>query len=315
MKILITGCAGFIGSSISHKLLINRHKIIGLDNLCNSYNIIFKKGNLSEINSYSNFSFHNIDILDNSKLSKVFAFFAPDIVIHLAALTGVRKSINNSKQYQKVNIEGTNNVYLAAVNNKTKSFIFSSSSSIYGNKNPIPFSENQHYDPRSPYAKSKMLAELELIKLHGYYKLPTTILRFFSVYGPRSRPDLAHYIFTQAALKNKTITQFGNGNSARDYTYIDDVINALTKTLEKKFFWEIINIGNSHPTTLKKLISQIEIVTRKKINKRIVLQNKVESVITHADIKKAKKLLMWQPKTELKNGINEFVIWYKGNRL
>lgn len=315
MKIIITGCAGFIGSSLTNKLLKKHHKILGLDNLCNSYNIIFKKNNLSELNSYSNFSFHKIDILDNKTLNKVFARFTPDIVIHLAALTGVRKSLLEPELYQKVNVAGTINVCNASIKNKVKSFIFSSSSSVYGNRNLPPFRETQKFDPQSPYAKSKMMTEIELKKLHSYYKLPITILRFFSVYGPKSRPDLAPYLFTQAAFSGQTINQFGDGNSARDYTFVDDVISAIEKSILKQFNWEVINIGNSSPIRLANLILEIEQNSKKRIKKNIKNLIQAESIITHADISKAKKLLNWQPTTNFKIGIDKFITWYKKYRL
>lgn len=312
-KILITGAAGFIGSSLSLSLLKSGKTVIGLDNLANNYNPVFKLANLTELKRFSQFHFHKADILDRSSINQIFHKYRPVTVIHLAALTGVRASLKKPKLYLHVNVTGTINVYEMAINSGVKSFIFSSSSSIYGN-NPLPFTENQQPDPLSPYAKSKAQAETEIRKLHSKHNLQTTILRFFSVYGSRGRPDMAPYLFTEAALTGKTVNQFGQGDTARDYTYIDDVLDAVNKTLPFSPGFATINIGDSHPVKLSELIKTVEEFTNRTILKKVKQSKKEESTITYADITKAQRLLKWSPRYSLAKGLHNFIDWYKEER-
>ncbi len=303
MKIIITGSSGFIGSNLALKLLEQEYEILGID----------IKNNLKQLQKNSRFKFYKIDILDKQKINKIFLKFEPQIVIHFAALTGVRNSFYNAKSYSKTNIKGTQIVYLAAVKSKAMKFIFSSSSSVYGDNPHIPFSEDCQLHPKSPYAKSKAEAEKILYKLYQKYKLPTLILRFFSVYGPYGREDMAPYLFTQAAFNTKPIPQFGDGLSARDYTYIDDITGALMKTVGINSNWNIINIGNSHPVKLKDLILLTQKLTGKTIRITQKPLNSYESKITYADITKAKKLLNWQPRVSFEKGMKRFINWYKIN--
>ncbi|KKP59971.1 MAG: Nucleoside-diphosphate-sugar epimerase [Candidatus Gottesmanbacteria bacterium GW2011_GWA1_34_13] len=313
--ILITGALGFIGYHTSQELIKKYKLVIGIDNIINNYSQKLKKDNLKILSQYPNFEFKKIDILDYLELKKVFLKYKPQVVIHLAALTGVRNSITNPKLYEYVNIYGTKNVYKLSIENHINKFIFSSSSSVYGNISKIPFKENGKLHPNSPYAKSKLTAEKIIIKLYKKHKLPTVILRFFSVYGPHGRPDMAPYIFTKAAYSNKPVIKYGPGNSARDFTYIDDIVQAIIKCIEKPLTFNIFNIGNSYPITLNKLILYIEKYTKNKliiINKPII---SAESKITYANIDKAKKIISWKPKTKFSQGIKKFVNWYKNNRI
>lgn len=314
--VLVTGAAGFIGSSLSEKLLQQGYEVIGIDNLTDNYNPLYKKENLSYLYRYQNFKFHKIDILNNTAVNKIFTKYLPHTIIHLAALTGVRASLLEPKIYEEINVLGTKNIYDTAVKFKAKKFIFSSSSSVYGNSKHIPFSELQKLTPKSPYAKTKKEAEILIQKLYSKYHLSTVILRFFSVYGPKGRPDMAPYLFTASAIHQKKIAQYGDGNSARDYTYIDDVTEAIIKLLHKnQFHLEIFNIGNSSPVKLHKLIRTVENLTGFKTKRIILPMNKSESVITFADIQKAYKQFRWLPKTSFISGMKTFINWYKNTRL
>lgn len=311
-SVLVTGVAGFIGHNTSLRLLSLGKHVIGIDNLADNYDKSFKKANLKKLQQFPKFKFHQETILNKKSITKLFQNYPLDAVVHLAALTGVRASLTQPKQYEEVNITGTKNVFDISQEFGIKSFIFSSSSSIYGD-NKTPFKETQTSDPKSPYAKSKALAERLIKKTRK--KMPTTILRFFSVYGPAGRPDMAPYIFTESALKNKEIIQYGQGKTARDYTYVDDVVDAIVRAFDKNFTLETINIGNSDPIMLADFIRLIERTTGKKIKKKIHSIRTEESAKTFASIEKAKSLLAWKPQHTLEQGIKKFVQWYKENRL
>ncbi|RJR30261.1 NAD-dependent epimerase/dehydratase family protein [Candidatus Microgenomates bacterium] len=313
-RILITGSAGFIGFSLSKRLLELDYEILGIDNYHDNYPVAFKKQNTQKLKRFPRFTFAKLDITDKTKIQEVFAKYSPDIVIHLAALTGVRNSLLFPQKYHQVNVIGTKNVYQLAIKNNCQKFIFASSSSVYGNEH-TPFSESQALAPTSPYAWSKYKAEEMLKKLHQKSTLPTIVLRFFSVYGPHGRPDMAPYLFTEAALKSKSINKYGSGESARDYTYIDDIVEGIIKTLQYETSWDTINLGDSSPITLNQLINTVEKITGNKINAQVKPANKFESVITFANIDKAKKLLHWQPKFSFVKGIKKIVNWYKKERL
>ena len=312
---LVTGAAGFIGSHIT-QTLAKKTTVIGIDNFYPNYDHSFKKKAVAVLKKNRSFSFHEIDIRDRTSLQKLFKKYPIDTVFHLAALTGVRASLANPTLYTEVNAEGTKIMYEeAAKSGKIQRFIFTSSSSVYGNGPHIPFIETQQLSPQSPYAKSKVEAEKLLMLLHRKYSVPTVVFRLFSVYGSNGRPDMAPYLFTEAAYKQQPIIQYGDGNSARDYTHVNDVVAAFEKVLVRHYIFETINVGNHSPITLKELIKQIEINTGKKIKKNFRPLNSAESKITYADITKAKKLLNWQPQTSFTMGLRMFVNWYKKQRL
>ena len=313
--IVITGVAGFIGSSVAHSLLKLNNTIIGIDNLNPAYSSKFKLANLALLQKYPPMYFYKCNISDKKSLLSIFKKHKPNLVIHLAALTGIRTSLQFPKEYNQINIVGTQTVFEVAALHQVQSFLFSSSSSIYGNSKRIPFKENQTPDPRSPYARTKLAAEQILKKLSTKHRIPTTVFRLFSVYGPRGRPDMAPYLFTQAAFAGTTVPQYGNGNAARDYTYIGDVTKAFEIAIKKSFVFETINIGNSAPVTLSKLVSTVEKLSKQKINRSIESQNPAESLITFANTDKATKLLGWQPKIPFTVGMNRFIKWYQKHRL
>ncbi len=309
--IVVTGAAGFIGSHLSEQLLKLGHKIIAIDNFDPFYPAIYKRANINNLLKYKRFIFIETDIRKIKHIRNIVKKYQPiDSLIHLAARPGVRPSINKPLVYQKINIEGTYNLLFLSGRFKVKQFIFASSSSVYGNA-PVPFSENQtNLSPLSPYGTTKLAGEQACYIFHKLYKLPVTILRFFSVYGPKGRPDMAPYLFTNAIHNNKLIHQYGDGTSSRDWTYIDDIVEGILLSIKNPFDFEIINLGGNTPISLSKLILTIEKNNSKKLKIKILPVRLGEGKITYADITKAKKLLKWRPKISFDEGMNRFNKWY-----
>jgi UDP-glucuronate 4-epimerase len=321
MSILITGCAGFIGSHTTHALLKKGYNVIGIDNLNDYYNPNWKKQNLAKFNHETNFTFHRLDITNQASLEKIFTQASQEKnpiskIVHLAARAGVRPSIEQPLLYSKVNIEGTLNLLELARRFKVPHFVFASSSSVYGNQTKVPFSESDPVNqPVSPYAATKKAGEMLCHTYAHLYGINTSCLRFFTVYGPAGRPDMAPYLFTEALLKNKPIKKFGDGTTRRDYTYIDDIVDGIVSAVEHTFPFEIFNLGNNQPVSLNEFIAEVEAATGKKaiIQQEPMQAGDVEQ--TYADIDKAKKMLGFEPKTGLKEGLKKFVEWYKNERL
>lgn len=307
-KILVTGNAGFIGSNLTKKLLALDYEVIGIDNFNNYYDPKRKEKNIAEFNSNPNFSQERGDILDKEKLELIFSHNRPKAVIHLAARAGVRPSLLNPELYWQVNVQGTKNLLDQARKYSVKQFILASSSSVYGNQTRIPFSESDKLtQPISPYAQTKLKAET----LCKQYNFPVTVLRFFTVYGPKGRPDMAPYLFTKRILGDQAITRFGDGSTSRDYTYVDDIVDGIIAVMNKPMTYEIINLGNNQPVTLNKFITLIEELTGKKAKIIEKPRHPADVPQTFANISKAKKLLNWQPKTDLKTGLTKFIEWFK----
>ena len=315
MNILVTGGAGFIGSHTCEALLKKKYKVLCVDNLDNYYNPKFKLENLKILKKYKNFHFIKADITKKSKLNNIFRKNKIDKIIHLAARTGVRASIEHTHLYESVDIKGTIHLLDLTRKHRVKQFIFGSSSSVYGINKKIPFSESDKIDkPISPYAACKAAGELFCFTYHHLYNIPITILRFFTVYGPRGRPDMAVYKFTEQISKDKEIFIYGDGNSQRDYTYITDIIKGIMKALENKFEYEIFDLGESRTVKLKYLISLIEKNLGKKVKIKYMLAQPGDVPITYANILKAKKMLGYKPKVKIEEGIKKFIKWYKENR-
>ncbi len=311
-KVLVTGHAGFIGSSLVKRLLRMGYCVIGVDNYNDYYDPKRKEKNVSEFDNHENFTEHRIDITDKKKLEEVFGQYKFEVIVHIAARAGVRPSIENPELYEKVNVSGTKNLLDLAVKHKVKQFVFASSSSVYGEQEKIPFSETDKLKkPVSPYAETKLLAESLCKKYAQRHGLLITVLRFFTVYGPKGRPDMAPYLFTEKILKNESITRFGDGSTSRDYTYIDDIVEGIIKSIEKPFEFEIINLGNNQPVKLSQFIEIIEDLTNKKAKIIEKPRHPADVPKTFADIKKAKKLLDWSPKVDLKTGMKQFIDWYE----
>lgn len=313
---LITGGAGFIGSTLSERLLKEKNKVIIIDNFCDYYNPEIKENNVSELIKDSNCKLYRIDIRNKQEIDRVFSENRIDIIIHLAAMAGVRPSIENPILYQEVNGIGTQNILEAAKENKIDKLVMASSSSVYGNCKEAPFKENFIVDYAiSPYAATKKANEVMAHVYHHLYNMNIIMLRFFTVYGPKQRPDLAINKFTRLMLENKTIPMYGDGSTSRDYTYVDDIVDGIIKSCnyvsENENVYEIINLGNSSPVSLKEMIYTIgnALGIEPQIEELPMQPGDVEK--TYADITKAKKLLKYEPKTKFEDGIKKYVEWYK----
>ena len=312
MNCLITGGAGFVGSNLSDCLLELGHNVITIDNLNDYYSPKTKKRNIEHSLKNENFKFYKVNIEDKESLKKIFENKKIDIIIHLAARAGVRPSFINPEQYFNTNVIGTLNVLELCKEFKVK-LIFGSSSSVYG-KDKIPFSEDDFCEEQlSPYGTTKRIAERLCEMYSKLYGIDVVILRFFTVYGPRGRPDMAPYIFVKNILEGKKIKMFGSGDSKRDYTYVGDIIDGIVAAMNKGFKFEIINLGDSKPVLLKEFIALIEKVTGKKAIIEQVEEQKGDIKATWADISKAKKLLNYEPKVSIEKGMKRFVAWYNNN--
>jgi len=313
MKLLITGCAGFIGSHLTELFLNKGHIVVGVDNFDPFYSKEQKKKNLEIPNSNKNFTFHELDIRN----TKGFDGLPRDIevVIHLAAKAGVRPSIEAPKDYIDTNISGTLNILEWMRHSHIHKLLFASSSSIYGNNKKIPFSESDYVDePISPYAFTKKACELLNHTYYHLYNIDIINLRFFTVYGPRQRPDLAIHKFVSHILNNKPIHLFGDGSSARDYTFINDTISGIYNAFDfisrNKNVFNTINLGNNKPIKLIELVNCIYETLNKKPDLVFEPMQPGDVDITYSDISKAKQILNYNPSTELKTGIASFVKWY-----
>ncbi len=311
-RILITGCAGFIGSSLVDKLLASGFTVVGIDNFNDYYSPQDKKQNIVDALKNKKFKLYKVDILDFKKLTKIFLNENPEIVIHLAARAGVRPSLTDPLLYTSVNVLGTVNLLKLSAKNKIEKFIFGSSSSVYGDSNKVPFTEDDLcQDIISPYGASKRSAEFFVESFNKCYGLETITLRFFTVYGERGRPDMAPAIFTNAVLKNETISVFGDGDSSRDYTYIGDILDGITRCVEISTGPEIFNLGRSDPIRLYDFIGVIEEAIGKKAKIRGLERQVGDVVKTWANSTKAQETLGWVPKTSIRDGIDKYIRWQK----
>lgn len=318
MSILVTGGAGFIGSHLIERLCALKNQVITVDNFDPFYSKELKLNNLKQLQHFQHFSHYEADIRNTAKLEQIIKDHNVDMVIHLAAKAGVRPSLANPHEYSSVNIDGTLSVLEAMKKTQVKQIIFASSSSVYGNHKTVPFHEDLPLtEAISPYAVTKQTGELFTRMYHNLFGFNVINLRFFTVYGPRQRPDLAIHQFIKSNLAGKTITLFGDGSMARDYTYVDDtvqgIIGAVEKLKKEKNIYNTYNLGNSNPINLMTLTQTIEKVTGKKN----VIEFKPAPLgdvdITFADIEKAKRDLNYHPETTLENGISNFVRWFEKN--
>ncbi|MBN2367047.1 MAG: GDP-mannose 4,6-dehydratase [Calditrichaeota bacterium] len=311
MNILVTGGAGFIGSHVVEMLLGRKHKVAVIDNLDPFYDPDIKEKNLKRAFEFNDFSFYKQDILNQDELSEIFSRHDFELIIHLAAKAGVRPSIEDPRGYYKTNVEGTLNLLEECRARGIQKFIFASSSSVYGNNKKVPFSEDDNVDyPISPYAATKKAGELLCHNYHHLYGMDIFCLRFFTVYGPRQRPDLAIHKFFDLVTRGQAIPVFGDGSTQRDYTYIDDILDGISKSIDKVAGYEIINLGESRTISLKDLIAAIEKVSGKKIEKKFLEMQPGDVLQTYADITKARNLLGYDPKTDLETGLRKFYEWF-----
>lgn len=315
----ITGGAGFIGSSLTKELLIKGNKVIAIDNFNEFYNPKIKENNIKNSLKNSNYGIYREDIRNREIVKKIFDENNIDIVVHLAAMAGVRPSIENPVLYQEVNCMGTQNILEEMKSHNITNLVMASSSSVYGNCKEVPFKEDMLVDfAISPYAATKKANEVMTHVYHKLFNMNVMMLRFFTVYGPKQRPDLAINKFTRLLLNGEEIPMFGDGTTSRDYTYIDDIVDGIIKTCNycanNKNVYEILNLGNSSPVSLKEMIETIgkALNIEPKIKQLPMQPGDVEK--TYADISKAKKLINYEPKISFEQGINNFVNWYKENK-
>lgn len=311
---LVTGVAGFIGSTLCEKLIKEQNKVIIIDNFCDFYNPELKHKNIEKIKN--SIKLYEGDIRDRKILKQIFEENNIDIVVHLAAMAGVRSSIENPILYQEVNCTGTQNLLEEMRLHNIANLVMASSSSVYGNCKQVPFREDMVVDYAiSPYAATKKANEVMTHVYHSLYNINVIMLRFFTVYGPKQRPDLAINKFTRLMLEGKEIPIYGDGTTARDYTYIDDIVDGIISSCDyvdlNTDVYEIINLGNSSPVSLKDMVDTISKVLVVKPKLKYMPMQPGDVNITYADISKAKNLLGYEPKIEFEEGIRRFIKWVK----
>ncbi len=315
MNFLVTGGAGFIGSNLSERLLSEGHEVTAFDDLNSFYSPARKERNLSELAKFPKFHFVKGDLRDRAAVEAVFDSTCFDQVIHLAARAGVRPSLEEPALYQEVNVTGTTHILEAARTRNIKKITIASSSSVYGVNSKVPFSESDPiFHPISPYAASKLACEALGHTYHHVYGMDIVMLRFFTVYGPRQRPDLAIYKFAQLIESDKPIPVFGDGSTARDYTYVTDTVDGIIASTRKEFGFEIFNLGESECVTLSRLIELVEVSLGKKAVINRLPNQPGEVPLTYADISKAEKLLGYHPKIKIEEGIQKFIAWFRSEQ-
>jgi len=311
MKALVTGAAGFIGSHLCERLLAQGWAVLGVDNFDDFYDQQIKRRNISACLKNKNFQLIEADIRDSATMDKTVGSDV-EIIVHLAARAGVRPSIEQPVLYADVNVNGTTVLLEAAKKHNVIKFIFGSSSSVYGNNEKVPFSEGDSVDfPISPYAATKKAGELICYTYHHLYGIHITCLRFFTVYGPRQRPDLAIHKFAKLIEQGKSIPVYGDGTMMRDFTYIDDIINGTVAAMERCSGFNIYNLGESRPISVNDLIDEIEKAIGKKAVKEYLPRQPGDVERTYADVTKATADLGYNPSTSIQTGLVKFITWLK----
>ncbi len=315
MKVLITGGAGFIGSHVTDYLLKRGDQVICVDNFSDYYSPVQKEKNVAPFLVQDTYTLYRIGIENMRELVNIFEKEKPDTIIHLAARVGVRPSIAEPIEYLHVNTMGTVNILELARLYDIQNVVYASSSSVYGNSDTVPFREDAKVDnPISPYAATKKSGELLCYTYSHLYDLNVSCLRFFTVYGPKGRPDMAPYKFVQAVHEGTELTRFGKGDTRRDYTYIDDIVGGVIAALDTPHRYEIFNLGNSHTVELNEFIVIVEELLGKKAKIKELPNQPGDVALTNADITKAQKMLGYTPKTSFKKGMEAFVEWYEKER-
>src|ERR1035437_3792135 len=314
--VIVTGGAGFIGSVVVRELLSKKYKVICVDNFADDlYDPALKEYNVSAFSNNKNFVLYRTDVCNLEELRNVFEKEKPELVIHLAARANTRKAVGEPQSYLDVNIGGTLNILELSKDFKIENVVIASSSSVYGNSTKMPLSESEPADrPLSPYGMTKRADEVLAYTYHHNFQMNITCLRYFNAYGENNRPDLVPYIWGNLILDNAEIEISGDGSRSRDYTYIGDIADGTIKAMEKPLGFEVINLGNSRPVSLKELVGVFEKVTGKtaKVKSRPSHKASVES--TCADITKAKELLNWEPTTPIELGIEKLIAWLRNYR-
>lgn len=319
--ILLTGGAGFIGSHTAEALLRRGDRVLIVDNLDEFYDPARKRANLEEIGRAGRFDFEELDIAEYEPLRALIQRTRPSVIVHLAARAGVRPSIEQPRLYERVNVQATVNLLECCREFPLGRFIFGSSSSVYGATSRAPFSEDQvELRPISPYAASKLAGELYCYTYAHLFHIECVCLRFFTVYGPRQRPDLAIHKFTSLLEAGKPLPIFGDGSTGRDYTFVDDIVAGLLAALNWKGLadhpvpFDIFNLGNSHPVKLRQLVAALESTTGRKAAIQQLPDQPGDVPLTWADVSKAGRLLAYTPKTSLEEGLKRFVAWYRADK-
>lgn len=314
-RILVTGGAGFIGSHLAESLLDDGHDVLVVDNFDPFYDRRVKERNIKRCREFQRFSLAECSILDREKLNQLCARWQPQIIVHLAALAGVRPSVEAPSPYLAVNVTGTANLLDAAVSCKVSKFVLASSSSVYGLNQKTPFAETDPILlPASPYGASKIAGEAIARSYSHCYNLPVVALRFFTVYGPRQRPDLAIHKFARKIMNGEAIPVFGDGSSSRDYTYVDDIVSGIRLAMDYQHDgFDVFNLGNDQPISLHQVIRVLEEGLGRKATIEWLPPQTGDVPITWADIDKAKQL-GYSPQTPFSLGIGRFVEWMQGNR-
>ena len=311
-RVLVTGAAGFIGSHLTDALLARGDEVLGLDEFNDYYDPAVKRGNLAGALAKPGFALVEADICDEAALRAAFERFRPEVVVHLAARAGVRPSLQDPNLYHRVNVVGGQHILDACRDFGPSHLVFASSSSVYGGSTAVPFTEDDPVmRPISPYAATKRMNELQAHVYSHLYGLNVTMLRFFTVYGPRQRPDMAIHKFTRNLLRGEPIPVFGDGSTRRDYTYIDDIVQGLLGCVDTPLRYEILNLGESRTTTLAELVEMVARHTGRApvIDRRPAQPGDVE--ITYADISRARRLVGYAPRFEMDEGVRRFVAWYR----
>jgi UDP-glucuronate 4-epimerase len=319
MQILVTGTAGFIGYHLSNKLLTLGYEVYGIDNLNDYYDVSLKQARLAQLLPNKNFRFEYLDISDRNAVARLFANNSFDCVINLAAQAGVRYSLKDPHAYVDSNLVGFTNILEGCRHSQVKHLIFASSSSVYGANTKVPFSVSDRTDcPVSLYAATKKANELMAHSYSHLYRIPITGLRFFTVYGPWGRPDMAYFKFTEAIAKGKPIDVYNYGKMKRDFTYIDDIIEAIVKIIPhqpqvppEQPPYKVYNLGNNSPVELREFISAIETALGKPAKKNLLPMQPGDVVATYADVDELIADFDFKPSTDLSHGIAKFVDWYR----
>ncbi len=311
-KVLITGVAGFIGSSVAAELLRLGQDVVGVDNLNDYYDVGLKHARLERLDPRNGFTFHEVDITNERAMAWVFKTNRITRVLNLAAQAGVRYSLTNPRAYQKTNIEGFLNLLELAREYEVENFVFASSSSVYGKNKEVPYTETDRVDnPISLYAATKKSNELMAHAYSHLFGIPCTGLRYFTVYGPWGRPDMALFLFTQAIMENRPINVYNYGNMQRDFTYISDIVAGTLAALEKPVPYAIYNLGNSNPTPLMEYIQTLEQELGTVAEKKMLPLQDGDVISTSANIEYARQGLGYNPKVTVSEGIPLFVKWFK----
>jgi UDP-glucuronate 4-epimerase len=317
-RILVTGCAGFIGARVCQTLLGNGHTVLGFDNLNDAYDPRLKRWRLDQLQSSPGFEFRMVDISDRSSVSASFddalSSGAVSALINLAARAGVRYSVENPWVYFETNVTGTLNLLELCRTRGIPKFVLASSSSLYGNQSALPWREEQSTDePISQYAASKKAAETLTYTYHHLYGLDVTVFRYFTVYGPAGRPDMVPFRLAQWISEGRPVIVYGDGTQSRDFTYVDDIARGTIAGL-RPLGYEVVNLGSDMPVTLIELIRLVEQLADKKAELKYLPRHPADVVATWADIGKARRLLDWEPQTDLRSGVAAVMAWYNQQR-